>query len=200
MEALKDETTGPVTGPARLELVSPYVDEEDETAREGAWGIGSVAELDWALKRLGELEQRVFENQDVTKTRINELEDRCLRLNRPLEDGIRFFRRAIETYAETHRAELLGGGKRKSRALPHGSVGWRKRPASLEVVDNEALLEWARMQPVELGLVRIKEEPCLREILSVAGETGEVPPGMQHKPEAEVLQVKPQPLALTEVL
>jgi hypothetical protein len=69
-------------------------------------------------------------------------------------------------------------------------VGWRWRPAALEVVDAQALLSWAQSQPVELGLVRIKEEACLKELKAYAEQKGEVPPGMRASPGVEELQIR----------
>ena len=176
---------------ATLEILHPYVDEENEQVKEGGpWHIENLSSLDWALKRLGELEAEVLANESLTHDRIAELEQRCLRLNARAAAGMRFFRGAIEAYARSHRTQLLGSSNRKTRALIHGTVGWRKRPASLEVLDKSALLGWAIRQPVELGLVRMKEEPCMSEVKAYAEETGTIPPGCAPVPETDELQVR----------
>ena len=190
MKAAKEETgQAEATEAPRLELVAPYVDEENEQAAEGRWEIDSLSSLDWALMRLAALERQVSANEELAAERIRDIERRTLRLNAKLTDGLRFFRAAIARYAEGHREELLGGGRKKTRELIHGSVGWRKRPAGLEVKDAAALLSWAQQQPVETGVLRIKEEVALAEVKKLA-KGGEVPPGCALLPESEELCIK----------
>jgi phage host-nuclease inhibitor protein Gam len=192
MEAVKTKTED---SQARLELVlSLYEDEERADVKEGgSWRIEDLSTADWALRRLGELEREIEVNEAIAAERIRELEERTKRLNGRAAKGVAFFRAHLEAYAQGHRDELLGGGNRKTRGLPNGSLGFRKCGGDLRTVDREALLTWAREQPVELELVRMKEEPCLNEIKKLAKEKGFVPPGMEREPEGESVEVRTTP-------
>lgn len=161
------------------------VDDVDE-----GWSIRDLETADWALLRLADLEREVEENTRVTNVHISKLQQRCQALNQTVIRRTEFFRQALAAFAQTHRAALLGSGKKKSRALLHGTLGWRKTGGGLTVTDKEALLEWARAQPVELELVRVKEEPALPEIKRHFASTGELPPGTETSPEVEEFVVK----------
>jgi phage host-nuclease inhibitor protein Gam len=193
MEAAKVEEAKTKEDRARLELVSLYVDEDRPEVREGEWKVEELSSADWALGRLGELEREIEVNESIAAQRIAEIEARTARLNARAKKGVDFFRAQLEAYAATHRTELLGTGSRKTRGLPNGSIGFRKSGGDLKTVDREALLTWAREQPVELELVRMKEEPCLNEIKKLAKEKSFVPPGMEKEPEGETIEVRTTP-------
>lgn len=166
-----------------------YIDSEDETVRDG-WRIESVSSLDWALSRIADLEREQAENTAIVEEHIARLRLRLEKLNAKAERGLKFFRSQVQAFADAHRAELLGGGKKKSRALPHGTVGWKKVPAKAVVTDEAALLEWARKQPVEREVLRVKEEPAWSAIKALIEEGVELPPGTELTPEGETLTIK----------
>lgn len=163
-----------------------YVDEVEPSVTE-VWCVSDLTSADWALSRLADLEREQAENRALEAAAISRIKLKAELLNEKLGRGVAFFRSRIEAYAETHRAELLGGGKKKSRALLHGTIGWRKTGGGLEVKDEAALLAWAQSQPAESGVLRIKESPALDEIGKAFKRTGEIPPGMDVKPEVEKL-------------
>lgn len=165
----------------------PVSDEQDPA--EG-WTIQDVDAADWALARIADAERELAENARIIAGQIARLKMKEEQLAIPLQRRADFFRGAVAAYAITHRPELLGGGRKKSRTLPHGSIGWRKSGGKLTVTDKEALLEWARGQPVERNFVRIKEEPAVDEIKLACAVTGEVPPGAEISPEEEDLVIK----------
>ena len=171
------------------DAVEEYQDEEMPEARPG-WHIGDLGALDWALSRVADLEREMAENERLAALAIERIRLRTLKLNERAARGVQFFSGRIREYAELHRAELLGGGKKKSRALVHGTVGWRKKGGGLSVTDVEALLAWARAQPVEAELLRIKEEPALSAIKKHYAATGEVPDGCDVEPEVEEFTLK----------
>lgn len=194
MSIAVEKDTGRKSGP-ELELVAPlYEDDERTDVKEGGpWRIDDLDTADWALKRLAELEHEVEENEAIAAARIAELEARTKRLNVRAAKGVAFFRTQLEAFAVGHREELLGTGSRKTRGLPNGSIGFRKSGGDLKTIDREALLIWAREQPIELELVRMKEEPCLPEIKKLAKEKAFIPPGMEREPEGETIDVKTTP-------
>lgn len=169
--------------------VTAYVDEEEPRAQDG-WHIEDVGALDWALSRVAALQREIRENEAITEAAIARLKVRTATLNARAERGVAFFSGRIQEYAELHRAELLGGGKRKSRALPHGSVAWKKRGGQPVVTDDAKLLEWSIAQPPELGLCRLSWKPAWDIIKENVKKTGEIPPGVDIEPESETFKIE----------
>lgn len=168
--------------------VQEYVDEEIEETADQAFSVNSLELAEWALKRIAALKALMAENERVADANIAREKLRLERLNRWPARGVEFFTSHLRLFAELSRELLLKGGKRKSRALPSGSIGWRTKPAGLEVKDSEALLRWAAS--VSSELVRVKREPALVEIKKYVARTGEIPPGTEPIPECEVFEVK----------
>lgn len=166
-----------------------YQDEENPSVGH-AWRIEGLDSADWALRRLGDLEQEIAENEAIAARRIEEIRIRTALLNERAMKGVAFFRARLTDYAERARSELLKGGKTKTRHLPSGSIAWRKKGGGLVKADAEALLAWAREQPIEAELVRIKEEPAWDAIKRRFETTGEVPPGCDVEPEREEISIK----------
>lgn len=157
------------------------------------WTIADLDTLDWALSRMADSEREVEENNKLAQEAIGRIKLKTEILNERAEKAIAFFRSQIAAYAETHRAELLGGGKKKSRTLLHGTIGWRKKGGALEMKDAAALLDWARLQPIESNVLRIKEEPAWDVIKKSYpdAKSGEIPPGCDVVPETEEITIKP---------
>jgi phage host-nuclease inhibitor protein Gam len=67
-------------------------------------------------------------------------------------------------------------GKKKSRALPNGTFGWRKVPARVEVVNPQAALDWAKKNQIQ---IKVAESVLLKPLLSAVQKqlqsTGELP-------------------------
>jgi phage host-nuclease inhibitor protein Gam len=136
------------------------------------------------------LEREIRENVALCEAAVGRLVARTETLNKRAAKGVDFFTGRIREYSEIHRAELLGGGKRKTRSLPHGSVAWKKRGGQPVVNDEKALLEWAIAQPPEQGLVRLSWTPAWSEIKEKVKATGEIPPGVDIEPESETFKIE----------
>lgn len=167
-----------------------YVDSEESDVRVG-WRPQSLDAADWCLKRLGELNAEIAENQSIVAGHVSKLKLRLDALNSTAVRGVAFFESRLREFAEANKEELLKGGKKKSRALPHGTLGWKKTSGGLEVKELESYLEWARNQPMELEVLRIKEEPAMAGLQKLFKETGELPPGCEMKEEKDEVVVKP---------
>lgn len=169
--------------------VLAYQDEEDANVGLG-WTPRNLTDLDWAIERHGALQRQIDENNAVLAERIAQLKLRNENNNAQAMRGIAFFAAKIREYANAHRDELLGGGRKKTRDLPSGSVGFRKCGGGLKVVDKDAVLKWCQAQPIETGVLRVKEEPAVDAIKRHYGNTGEVPPGCDVEPEREEVVIK----------
>lgn len=169
-----------------------YQDDENPAVQDG-WKVDSISSADWALARIASLEMQMEQNKAILAERIAEARDRTKKLNESLERGVRFFRAHLAVYASTNRDALLGGGKGKTRKLLHGYIQFKKAGGDLKLLDEKALLAWAREQPVELEFVRIIEEPAISEIKAHFKTTGEVPDGMELQPEREDVVISAEP-------
>lgn len=166
------------------------VEQEDEVAQD--WRIKDATDADWALRRLAELRRETDQNNEAAARRIEEISKRTDKLNERAMRDISFFETHLSVWAEEHRAELLGSGKAKFRDLPSGRIGWRKQAERVKVSDPKAVLEWARVMPVELELIRFKEEPAMDAISDHFKKTGELPPGCEHIPPSEKFYAQPE--------
>jgi phage host-nuclease inhibitor protein Gam len=173
---------------AAAEAADPYVDEQDPAVG-GAWSISDLGSADWALARLSECEAEAAEIDRQADAAIERIRKRADALKEKAARGEAFFRAKLLLFAETHRDVLLTG-KKKSRELVHGRIGWRKKGERLVVQDREALLSWLAAQPVESGLYRVKIEPEMRALSERLKGCGEVPPGCEVEPETETVEIK----------
>lgn len=164
---------------------------DDELGVAEGWRIADLGGVDWALERLGEAMAQIAENEELMTRAIERLRLRVEAINRPLRFKAAFFEAAVLGYAQTHREDLLKGGKKKSREFPCGTVGFRKGGGRLTVVDETAALAWAKQQPLELELYRVKVELSKSGLNKHFSGTGEVPNGCEVEPEVETAYVKP---------
>jgi phage host-nuclease inhibitor protein Gam len=182
--------------PSIAELTIPpelatYEDEENPDVRAG-WEIDTIQAADWSLLRKAECEQEVAEAEAMRRAAIAEINRRADVLKAKAQRGADFFDFKLLSWMEKHRASIVHG-KKKSRALLNGTVGWRAHPERLVVVDEKALEAWLRDQPVESGLARWKVEPEMKAIQALFAATGEVPPGCETKDAEDVPYTKAEP-------
>lgn len=165
---------------------------EDAPAPQGEqpWSVQTLQDADWALERLADLERQIRENNELADAAIQRIRLRNSALNEKVQRGIGFFRAHLDAFAKTHRELLLGSGRKKTRELPHGSIAFRKSGGRLEVKASEDCLLWAQAQPVENGVLRIREELDKRGLNEWHARTGEVPPGCEVTPETEVVVIE----------
>lgn len=166
-----------------------YRDDEDAAVSSlSGWRIQSLEGVEFALRRLGELRREAKQNEGLLKSLIAGLKLRHTTLNAKVQRGINFFEGHLRLYAEANRSALLGTGKKKSRDLHHGSIGWRTKGQSIEVKDEAAFLAWCKRLGPEF--VRTKEEPVLAAVKEHVAETGEVPEGAEVVAAVDEFQVK----------
>jgi phage host-nuclease inhibitor protein Gam len=128
----------------------------------------------------------------AAKARIDK---RAAELTARAERGAAFFRYRLAEYAHAQRAFLLGGGKKKSRELVGGTLGWRSRSGRLVVEDEAALNAWLERQPVESGLYTVRVKAVMAALNAYFAGTNEIPPGCIWDPGGETFYVKVQPPA-----
>ena len=172
-----------------MDDLEPYQDEQDPTVTAG-WAIQNQNSADWALGRLADCEREIASIDSQYEAAVARLVARKAELNGRAQRGATYFRAKLEEWATRNRA-VLTHGQKKSAALLHGHIGWRKKGGGLKVEDKAALIEWLSVQPVEWGLYRVKVEPEMEALQSRFKQLGEVPPGCIDVPETDVFYAKP---------
>jgi phage host-nuclease inhibitor protein Gam len=182
--------------PDRVYALEPSPEGEHDLTPEPGWSIPDLATLEWALERLSAVKAQIRENDELTKQALERFQLRVESLKRAPLAQAEFLETAILAYATGHRAELLKGGKKKSREFPGGTVGWRKGGGRLQVLDEAKALEWAKQQPLELGLYHVEVKLSKSGLSEYFKTSGEVPPGCDVDEETETAYVKPAELVL----
>ena len=169
-----------------------YEDAEDPTVKGGGWRIETIQSADWALARLAELQAEADAIDEMARAAKRRIEAKAEALNAKVARGTAYFEFKLLEYAETHRKQMLGGGKKKSRSFLCGTIGWRTKNAGGRlVVENPKVLEaWLVLQPVQAGLYRQKIEPEMRALQERFKASGEIFPGCKVEEEIDEPYVK----------
>lgn len=93
-------------------------------------------------------------------------------------------------YAESlilHIARAYDFGGRKSRKLPLGEFGSRSNPASIKVVDESAMLAFAKAHDIP---VKVKESVAVKDLKEYTESSGMLPDGVEAVPGSETWFVR----------
>jgi hypothetical protein len=89
-------------------------------------------------------------------------------------------------------------GKKKSRDLPHGVIGWRKNPERIVVEDEAAALAWAKARGLPVKTAETVAVPDLTRAwkeVRPTQEPGWLPPGCKLVGAEEVFHADPKGVA-----
>lgn len=119
--------------------------------------IASREEADQLLRRIGELQLQVQTYEAEAEKEITEIQSQLQDHTTPLHESIEQYRKSLEAYATANRGKLFG--KKKSLQLQFGRIGWKKGNPTLEVDDEDGLVDLIRRRLKGLAkqLIRIKE-------------------------------------------
>lgn len=95
------------------------------------WAITTVGQADWAMQLVADADRRTRQYQDEI--------DLWTDAKRRLSSGADWLRDRLEEWAVGLRTD-----KAKSFPLAHGTVATRKTKPAIDVIDEEALIAWAR--------------------------------------------------------
>lgn len=155
----------------------------EPTPGEGAREAELASHADHLLQRAGELEGELDRIDDHYR-------EMKARLDHHREERRAIYQRRLE-YVEGQMRVLVEAGAveaepgKKTRSLPHGVVGHRKAPDTVEIDDAEAALAWCKAHDVEYYT---KEEPRKTPLAKWAKEHGgDLPPdaGARYIPGAD---------------
>ena len=138
------------------------VEDLDETAPD------SMEAADWQVRKLARLRRLMAENEAIANAEIQRIKVWLADENAKLERQAGFYEGNLELF---HQALLEKDPKRKSIALPAGTLKARKHPDRLDVVDVDEFTAWALEERPEF--VRIKHEPNKTEMKRLLGVDGE---------------------------
>lgn len=126
--------------------------------------------IDHYLAALADREAEMARNAQVFTRRVAMLEGWLKDVNASAEREAKWLRQQIEAFARDY-----DFGKKKSRALPHGTIGYRASRETLEITDMDAAAAFA----VERGLetkVAVNKTP----LLECFRKDGIVPDGCEY--------------------
>ena len=125
------------------------------------WEPTDLDGADWVLRRIREKEkaaEAIAKPYDSEIRRLEErlewLKDEKARVARSFEKERDYFLCRFGNSLERVAKEFLACGKKKSVSLPNGTLAFRKKQASVEVISNDAAVAWAQ----DRDLVRVKVE------------------------------------------
>ncbi len=164
------------------ETMPPWVDDKNLPISADPWAIDCYGEAEWACAKVAAVDAelaRIDQQYHEWLERLYAWHNEAIR---PLEERREFFANHLGDYLRRLRE---ADPRTKSLALPSGKVASRVTPARPVVVDEAAVIDWARASDHDVvkvvESVRLAE---LRKVVVVDGEkvvdpsTGDVLPGV----------------------
>lgn len=180
----------PIPDPPEVDVDMPEtyeLDTELDDAQRARWFIDSDVLASWAMRKLAGL-RSAQRRDDATASAEHERIDRWRAWRaRGREAHIEFFTRHLEDYGRRQRE-----AGRKSLSLPTGEVRTREVRGGFRVVDEAAVLEWARDYAPQA--IRVRESLDKAALNAAIKATGEVPPGVEPEPDRVSVTVSTEPV------
>ena len=121
------------------------------------FAVTDESSANWVLKKLAHLENRRNAAQVMIDQEIESITKRGREITDPLEKNIEFFRSAFGVQLQNWAAEQVAGQRARSVKLLHGTVGFRKQPDRVNVLDEARAIEIAEALGIP-DLVRVRKE------------------------------------------
>jgi len=146
------------------------VHEEDDATR-------NDTRLDWLLEKLSKRREQITRNNAIADARKLMVEDWRQGENAKIERAVSWLEFQIrelvppdgDAFQETYGA--------KSRALPFGTIGFHKKPDTIQILDEEKTLQWAKTHGLEIK--RVETETVSKTTLKAALKTFDDPDGFE---------------------
>ncbi len=174
------------------ETMPPWVDDETLLDAEESWSISSYGEAEWSMAKVSTVDAELARIDQQYEEWLQRLDNWRNAAVRPLQERREFFVGHLSDYLRRLRQE---NPRKKSLPLPSGKVSSRHQQPRAVIVDEAAVIEWARASD-HAEVIRVVESvrlDDLRKLVKVDGEkvvdpsTGDVLPGVAV--EAERLSV-----------
>lgn len=141
---------------------------------------GLDTRLDFLLQKMADRALAIANNDEVADRRIAMIEGWRRQQNATIEREIGWLRLHFEALSDGY-----DFGAKKSRALPHGTFGFRKKGDTLEIIDMPAAVTFAEANGLE-----IKRSVNKTPLLEHFRKTGEIPDGTEFVPGGDAFFVK----------
>lgn len=161
----------------------------------GEWAPRTISDVEFALECAAESESEIAALDASLKSAIARLEARADAIRSKARARADYFIARVAEFAQAHRSDILIG-KKKSRDLLSGRIGWRKKGGKLTVIDKAALSDWLPTQ--DASLYRVKVEPEMKALQALAASQGIIPPGCEWEPERDEIYVEANPLPVID--
>lgn len=147
--------------------------------------VGDTLALDvWIDKRLAVLaaiEERIHQNNEAARLRIEMIERWRDEQNASLERQRDYLVRILEDAARAYPYPKNA----KSRVLPFGTVGVKNQPEKLKVEDKDAAVAFAQRHELLSEKVKIKYDIAHKDLKEFYDSTGIVPDGCVVEPKVQ---------------
>jgi len=159
--------------------------------------IADANMANWALAQLARLESDLERVEKIAEAERHRIDQYVTRHKTTISRKQEFLTTALKSWFEVQQA---ADPRLKTVDLPNGTLQERRSSASAALVDEQALMEWLKVNRPDL--IRVKESPKwadvkkvveIRDHLVVWPETGEIVPGVMVEPAATRFFVKPRP-------
>lgn len=156
----------------------------------------------WAMRRLAAIEAEKERLSDAAEEETARIMRWLADAHRPLERDYAFFRSSLTNYLlaiRDERGEDRDAPKTKSYKLPTGTITGRAGSESINVLDEEKFIEWAKESgyddlvrtKVEVAKSEIKKHIAVKDGVSIVLDTGERAPFVEVVRGPEKLDAKP---------
>lgn len=146
----------------------------------------ALVRMNRVLHVLGQLERERAANESEHKALIQYYRDRHDARQGTLDARIAYLTDAVRQWYEAFPPE----GKAKSRKLLAGTVGTRKQQGRVRIVDDAALLEWAKANDTDLVVRKVEERVPAKAVQDSHPDS--LPPGTEYVPPSESFYAKPE--------
>lgn len=167
--------------------------DQEEQVNEG-FQIDNDQTANWALRKIKQHQQQIKNNNELAQAEIEKIEAWNQQENDKAQQSIDYFQGLLAHYAMKKREE---DPKFKSQKLPHGNIGFRKKPAKWNY-DDVALLETLKTNNLT-DHINVTEKPNKSSIKKsfevvdgkvIDSETGVVIEGITVEEQGEDFTVK----------
>lgn len=128
---------------AAAQIARSYVATEPEEITPDRFSIDDEIKANWVLKQMADAQRRIDGVQAMIDDEIAAIRRRGDEIMKPLQGRVQFFTAAFGANLAEWTREELAGSKKKSIALLHGMVGYRKSPDRFVIADEPRAVEWA---------------------------------------------------------
>lgn len=173
------------------ELQDPFEREVEAALPEGEDRASAMLRADYLLQRIREEEARAEELAQFTARRINMVQEHGTGELLKIRKRVQWLESRLRMHVPPTGDGMEREFSRRSLSLPHGTVGYRRTPESVEILDQAKALQWAKDNGLQ---VAVKETVHKAPIIEYIRSTGAMPDtdAIEYRGPSESFYVKPK--------